>query len=523
MYARTKTFKNKDGSTRTYVQIVESRRDGGKIRQKVLANLGRIENLQEGAIDKLIESLSRYSLQCWVRFSTQMLATPKTREWGPALIFGHLWQQLGLEKILEKAKAKTQADFNFSLAAFTMALNRLSDPRSKRGVKKWAGTIHLPGIQELQLQHYYRALDYLAEHKNDIEQRLFDSVRNLFNIQLDLVFWDTTTTYFEGNGPDMASMGYSKDHRPDRNQLVIGVLMTRDGFPIAHQVFPGNMADINTFRQCIKDVQQRFNVGRVILVADRGMVSNQLLEEITAAGLSYIVGVKMRVLRALDSVLSRGGRYQQVADNLKVKQVHHEGERYVICLNPEQERKDKHTREEIVTKLQKKLNQETGQLIGNRGYRRYLKITRASVTLDDGRIAQESRYDGKYVLRTNTSLTPAEVALSYKSLWQIERAFRELKSGLDLRPVYHWTDKRVRGHIMVCFLALVLESALCRKLKESGSDCSYADVMDDLKELRAVDVEIEGQRFLTRTDMTGQSYETFKALKLRPPLLVQQI
>jgi transposase len=206
---------------------------------------------------------------------------------------------------------------------------------------------------------------------------------------------------------------------------------------------------------------------------------------------------------------------------LKVKEVLHEGDRYIICLNPQEAERDRQVREEILAGLAKKLKQGPKQLVGNRGYRRYLDFQGTKVIFDEEKIASEARFDGKYVLKTNTELTSAEVAQGYKSLWQVERAFRELKTGLNLRPVYHFTDARVRGHIMVCFLALVLESALCRKLKESGTSFSYSDLVDDLKELRAVEVTMDNQRFLARTEMMGQAYEAFKALGIRPPNLVQ--
>ena len=521
MYTRTKTFQNKDGTTRTYLQIVQTRRIGNKVRQKVIANLGRLEELQEGSLDRLIQGLTRYSLHKWVKLNAGQLAARRARQWGPAIIFHHLWQELGLEKIVNRVMGHSQADY--TLAAFAMVLNRLCDPRSKRGVDKWVSKVYWPGLEKLQLHHYYRALDYLAEHKNEMEEQLFAHIRNLFDLKLDLVFWDTTTTYFEGRGPQMAERGYSKDRRSDCQQLVIGVLMTQNGFPVAHQVFPGNMADIDTFRVCLQEVQSRFSIGRVILVADRGMVSRKLLTEIEEAGLSYIVGIRMRKAKAMAEVLSRPGRYQEVADNLKVKEVLYQKERYLICHNPQEAQKDQLSREEMLTTLARKLKSGPKELVGNRGFRRFLKIQNAAVTIDQELVSQEARFDGKYVLKTNTALTPSAVAQSYKSLWQVERAFRELKSGLELRPVYHWNDLRVQGHIMVCFLALVLETALCRRLKEAGNTFSYLDLMDDLGELRAVEVELDGKNYLTRSEMVGNTFKLFKALKLRTPKLIQEM
>ena len=521
MYTRTKIFKNKDGTTRTYLQIVQTRRIGNKVRQKVIANLGRLEELQEGSLDRLIEGLTRYSLHQWVKLNTGKLAAKRARQWGPAIIFGHLWQELGLAQMISKFLGHHQTDY--ALAAFTMVLNRLCDPRSKRGVDKWADQVYSPGLENLQLHHYYRALDLLAEHKKELEEKLFAQIRNLFDLKLDLVFWDTTTTYFEGRGPQMAERGYSKDRRSDCQQLVIGVLMTQDGFPVAHQVFPGNLADIDTFKACLKDLQSRFLIKRVILVADRGMVSQKLLTQIEEAGLSYIVGVRMRKLKQMAELLTDSEPYQKVKDNLMVKEVLYQKERYIICHNPLEAQKDRQSREEMLSILVRKLKSGPKGLVGNRGFRRFLKIQDKAVTIDQELVLREARFDGKYVLKTNTTLTPFEAASSYKSLWQVERAFRELKSNLELRPVYHWNDLRVEGHIMVCFLALVLETALCRRLKDAGSTFSYLDLMDDLNKLQAVEVELAGKKFLARTEMAGNTYEVFKALKIRPPKLIQEM
>jgi transposase len=220
------------------------------------------------------------------------------------------------------------------------------------------------------------------------------------------------------------------------------------------EVFPGNTAEVETFRHVLADVRGRFDLGRVILVADRGMVSEKVLREIEEAGLEYIVGVRMRRLRAAKEVLSRAGRYHEVSPNLMVKKVVHQGRRYIVCLNPEQADHNAEVRKEAVARLREKLRSgRTKEFIANSAFRRYLRLDGTRVSVDERALAEEARYDGKYVLRTNTTLSPEEAALAYKSLWQVERAFRELKPGLDLRPVYHWTEKRVRGHVMVCFLA----------------------------------------------------------------------
>jgi len=519
MYARTKTFTNKDGSQRTYLYIVEGVREKGKIRQKIVANLGRIEDMQGGELDQLINSLARFSKRKWVQTEAAKIMVESAKEWGTDLIFRTIWERLGLHQTLERLLAKTEISTPLPEAAYAMVLNRISDPLSKRAVNEWVSEIYRPSFGALELHHFYRALDFLIAHKEIIELELFEQVKHLFNLELDLVFWDTTSTYFEGNGPEgLAEYGYSKDHRPDRVQILIGVLMTKEGIPVAHQVFPGNTADIDTFKAVIADTRSRFQLRRVIFVGDRGMVSPTLLDELDHEHIEYIVGVKMRKLKAVEKILKTGGRYQVVSENLKVKEVWSEdADRYIICYNPVEAERDRQAREEIIKKLENKLKDGIKQLIGNSGYRRYLVIKKEKAEINYRAFEEDAKYDGKYVLRTNSRLDTAEVALAYKDLFRVERAFRELKSTFDLRPIYHFKDRRVRAHVMVCFLALVLESTLLRSLKQMNSQVEYMYLIRDLKQLKAVELTLEGTRYLCRTELPGSSYEAFRALGIRPP------
>lgn len=525
MFVRTKVFKNRDGSTRTYLQIVKGERAGGKVRQVVVANLGRLDELRDGGLDRLVEGLTRFSRYQAVKDRASAPEASWAKSWGPALVFGRLWEELGLPAILERLLGDTAAVSDYPEAVFAMVLNRLCDPASKLRVSEWVETVYRPEWASLELQHFYRALDFLTEGKSEIETAVYDRASDLFNLSLDLVLWDTTTTYFEGRAAEgLAEFGFSKDKRTDRVQIMVGVLMSRDGYPIAHEVFPGNAAEVETFRHVLAEVRTRFNLGRVILVADRGMVSERVLQEIEKAGLEYIVGVRMRKLSAAGEVLSRAGRYREVSPNLRVKEVRCEGRRYVVCLNPEEAKRDAKVREEALAKLKEKLGSGGAkQLIGNSAFRRYLKLSGASLSIDPDAVAAEGKYDGKYVLRTNSFLSPEDAAQAYKSLWQVERAFRELKSGLDLRPVYHWTERRIRGHVMVCFLALVLETALRRKLAAAQADVRYDDLLQHLTELRAVAIHLDGRDYLTRTELTGHAPLAFKALGIRPPAHVAEM
>ena len=309
--------------------------------------------------------------------------------------------------------------------------------------------------------------------------------------------------------------------------------MTGDGFPVAHHVFPGNTADISAFRQALADLRERFPLRRVVIVADRGVVSEEIMTELEQSGaeaedkvkLDYILGMRPRKNKEVgEEVLSRAGRYHKVADNLEAKEVWVNGHRYVVCHNTEAEERDRKRREEIIERAREDLRQKGAKaFVVPQGLRRFIKLVGGELMLKEATIREEARYDGKWVLRTNTILPTAEVALAYKSLWQIEQAFRELKSGLEIRPVFLRTEDHVRGHIVVCFLALVLEAALQRLLKGHEANGSYRDVLADLRVVRAVQLKANGKSWLVRTELPAKAFAAFNAVGLRPPVHVQPI
>lgn len=528
MWVRAQTVHNKGGGTRTYLHLVQSRRVNGKVRQEIIATLGRLDALQEGgALDRLIASLARYSEQQWVEAQALPLIGQWSREYGSVLVFRRLWEKLGLHEVFEGLYRSSPVEFPVEEAVFGMVLNRLLEPDSKLGAYEWLRErVYRPEFEGLELHHLYRALEFVDEHTKTVEEALFLRGKDLFNLEVDLVFFDTTSTYFEGHGPDgLAERGYSRDKRPDRVQVMIGLVMTREGIPVAHHVFPGNTADITMFRHAVAGLRKRFAVRRVVVVADRGVVSEPLLEALDKEGMGYIVGIPLRKWKAADKVLKRAGRYHQVADNLRVKEVWEDGQRYVVCHNPEREGEDSRKRIEIVAALEGQLAQSgLAGLAKQKGYRRYIKVRDGGEAgVDWEKVKRDERYDGKFILRSNTTLSAEEIALAYKELWRVERAFRELKSGLEVRPVRHWTPSRVRGHIMVCFLALMMESTFLKLLREKRAKASYREVLKDLEQVKGVRVELNNRAFLLRTELTGKAYDAFQAVGLRPPPRIQPL
>lgn len=529
MYIRFHTVRGRKEQAYTYLELVYSERRDGKVQQERVCSLGRLEELQEsGALDRMVAKLAEVAKQRWVRAESLKLGTPWSKEYGLVLLVRRLWQDLGLEKIINGLQRQSAIESSVSEALLAMVTNRLVIPGSECDTYDWLQSqVYAPEWQGLELHRLYRSLDFLNKHMSVIEEQLFSRLRNLFSLDLKLVLFDTTSSYFEGRGPaGLAASGYSRDKRPDRVQVVIGVLMTRDGIPVAHYVFPGNTADINAFRQALKDLKGRFPLdGRVVVVADRGVVSEPLLQALEGEAQEYIVGIPLHKWKAAGKVLGRPGRFHKVAENLRVKEVELDGKRYIVCHNPEREPEDARRRAEIVAVLEKELSGgDLAKLAKKKGYGSYVKIEeKGKADINWRRVKRDARYDGKYLLRTATELPPAEVAIAYKELWRIESAFRDLKSGLEIRPIYHWTPPRVRGHIGVCFLALVVESALARLLRNHGCQESVVKVIGALRQVKAVRVELEGQVFLTRTHLSALAQKAFTAVGLRPPPEVEPL
>lgn len=529
MFVRAKNI-NQNGRTYQYLHIVENYRDGGKVRQRIIGSLGRLDELQEsGNLERVITQLTEHcpSVRLIKAQAAGNLELESDNLWGPALLFGRLWEELGLKELLSGQAKWQRFNFDFERMAFALTLQRLIEPGSDLNGSKWIKTVYGAGFEGLNLQHFYRGAGFLWKKKEEIEEWLYKRGQDLFNQETDLVFFDTTTTYFEGKcWEGWAKLGNSKDHKPDHLQLVLGVVMRQDGVPISCEIWPGNTSDMKTLQPVISRLRERFRLRRIIFVCDRGMVSRKNLNAIRDAGYEYIVGMKMRrLLEVRDTVLRRAGRYQQVADNLEVKEVLVGKRRYVICLNPEEAKKDQQDREAILEKLRKRLT--TGnikRLVGNRGYRRFLKIGKSTIEIDLDRVKADELYDGKYVLRTTTSLPADEVAQAYKNLTLIERLWRELKSTVEVRPIYHHQKKdNVKGHIFSCFLALYLATYLKQKLATANLKLPWDDIIRDISSIRAVVVRLNGQRYLMRTPLKGYAGTLLGTVGVKTPPLAEQL
>ena len=528
-----------------YVQLVENRWREGQPRQRVLATLGRLEQLQEsGSLEALLESGSRLveGLTVLSEHSRGEAPVVRTQRIGVPLVFGRLWEETGCRAVLEELLAARRFEFPVERAVYLEVLHRLVQPGSDRSGADWREDYLISGSESLDLHHAYRAMAWLGEPvdgsnpartiKDLIEERLFERRRDLFS-SLELVFFDTTSIYFEGEGGEnLGQYGYSKDHRPDCKQIVVGAVLDQEGVPLCCEILPGNTSDVTQLLPVAERLSRRFGVGRVTLVADRGMIGSKTIEQLESAGWGYILGARMRSQREVrQEVLSRAGRFQVVGPKtqkapatLKVKDVRVEGRRYVVCLNEDQAAKDAADRAAMVSALEDRLRGGAAALIGNSGYRRYLKVTRGSIGIDAAKVAAEARFDGKWVLRTNLlHLGAAEIAVAYQQLWMVEDVFRTMKSVLETRPIYHRCDATIRGHVFCSFLALRLRTELENRLASRGhTNLEWTKVLRDLDRLQEVEIAKNGTRFLLRTEATGTAGKVIQATGIALPPTVRR-
>jgi transposase len=529
-----------------YLQIVENRRENKKSVQHVIATVGRMDRMQaKGQIETLTRSLSRFSEKVLLILSEKSDIHAEAKRIGPGLVFGRLWKELGIDAILHGLLADRKFAFDVERAVYLTVLHRLFPSGSDRSCDKWHCDYLIQGVDDLSLHHLYRAMAFLGSEIEDqkdrtflprctkdiIEEELFHRHQDLFTA-LDIVFFDTTSLYFEGEGGDIGELGHSKDHRPDLNQMIVGVVLDREGNPVASEMWPGNAADVTSLFPVIQRIRSRFPIDKLCIVADRGMISGDTAAYLEKEKISYILGARMRKVKEVrQDVLSRAGRYREVYPEgrsskdpspLKVKEVLVDDRRYILCLNERQARKDAADRQSIIDALSEKIKSNPKSLVGNKGYRKYLSLDRDTVSLNQEKVEEEKRFDGKWVLKTNTALTAEQVALKYKELWQVEQVFRDMKSVLDTRPIFHQRDETIKGHVFCSFLALVLIKELYRRLEKAGHDFEWADIKQDLSALQEITIEDNGKKLAVRSECKGVCGKVFQAVGVAIPVTIRE-
>jgi len=497
MFAQIVTTKKPDGSTYRYLHIVESYRVGYQVKKRRIASLGNIDAYSEKEIEQIIRKLESV-LQNRVIGSLSDLNPVSMLEFGVPYVVQVMWDQLHLSEAIRTALSGRNVEFDVAEYIKAMVVNRLADPSSKRELFLTVEDFYLPdGPETWQLQDFYRALDYLMDIKPDLEHHLYRELTNLLNFQLSLVFYDITSTHVTGHCCPIAQYGYSRTHRPDLEQVELGLLVTPDGLPITHEVFPGETADKATLAGILKRLKKSFYVEKCVFVGDRGMVCGENFALLEQAGYPYIVGYHKRGRVVSDHLLETYqdlGAYRKIRDNLYYLEVPADaiedeegtdGCRYLLCYNPEKAEQDAAFRSAALQEAEEELQRisqllgkphrgrasnpknvmiKVGQQLTRKNMQGFFEISydgrQLSYALQEEALARETLRDGKFIVKTNTGLAAEDVILSYKNLMNVERAFREIKNFLDVGPLRHWNEKRVRGHIFVCVLAYLLEQQL---------------------------------------------------------------
>ena len=546
MFIRTQT-----NGDRTYLLLVENERVNGREKQRVLHRLGRLDELRaSGQLDGLVKSLGRFADKVLVLDAHARGASLPTQTVtvGPPVIIERLWRECGIAEVLTERLAGRRFGFSVERAIFMTVLHRLFAPGSDRAAERWRDDYAIPGTDGLDLHQLYRAMRWLGTPlpkaqqsgatpfaprttKDLIEEALFARRRDLFS-QVHVVFFDTTSLYFYGAGGDtLGRHGHSRDHRPDLKQMVVGMVLDDEGRPICTELWPGNTTDVTTLLPIVDRLKQTFHVAEVCVVADRGMISAKTIEELEARGLTYILGVRMRSSTEAQAIAATDeGHYHTVFPRrrtshdpapLRVKQVWRDDRRYIVCFNPDEAEKDRHDRAAIVAALEKALAQGDKSLIGNKGFRRFLKTTGTRFAIDEMKIRGDAQYDGKWILRTNTGLAMDVAALAYKHLFMVEAMFRSTKSLLETRPIYHQKDETIRGHVFCSFLALVLRQELERRLEQHGWSLEWADILRDLDHLQETTITVDKKPYVVRSQIKGTLGKVFQATGVAIPPAVR--
>lgn len=551
MFLRTVKASGAKGVQHEYLRLVEGYREGGKNKQRVVCNLGR-KDLLAPQLDALIRILGGAPAQ-----AAEKVEAVGAWDWGPMLVAQHLWRELGLEKIIDRLSGQARlGEVALADRALVLVANRLCAASSEHGLARWlesdfvcdrygrrwqaqwrddqerkASNSPRVRVAFAQLQHWYRTLDQLYALKPELERELYWRLRDLFSLKVDLVFYDLTSTYFEGHGPPtLARHGYSRDGKPRDPQVLVGQVLV-DGWPIAHHVFAGNWRDAATLPAVLNDLEQRFGLRRVVVVGDRGMVTVQNLELLRAHGQGYLVGLNRRRREDIYDYLARAtgpwlecpvgitAREKTPAPKTEVQEVASDepGVRVFVVRSEERLEYERGQRlrameevRELLAALQtrvargklkapEKIGAAAERIVsrhhGCRYYDWQYSHNQFRFFEHPVNLKREQALEGKYLIRTEEQgLSPVQAVRIYKELSEVERAFANLKDVIELRPIYHRTDQRVQAHIFVAALAFLLHRALEKKLKAAGLDLSATEALQALRSVRVVDLTLADGR-----------------------------
>jgi transposase len=540
-----KTTKNQRGDA--YYHLVEAYREDGKVKQRTLLSLGRVEDnrIEElaNAISKHIETINIFNLSKEIDISETYIL-------GPLLVLERMLENLGIKAVLQNVLSQhKRLQFDFEKAVFTQLCSRFIKPVSKLSLyDNWVSRMYPELIDhKVDLQHIYRSLDILADHKEEIEKFLYQWKKDLFTINVDVVLYDLTTLRFESTREDMGELrkfGYSKEMRTDCTQVVLGLLTDTDGIPLCFEVHPGNTFEGKTLQGIVEKMRGKFSIRRFIFIADRGLFSFDNLDHIRADGGEFIVGLKMgSMAKQRQKDFYDISKFKWINEELAFYEIDLNGDRCIITWSKSRSERDQKAREDILEKIRLKLAAQkklAKNFITNRNYKKYLKTQgKDHCELNHAAIAEDAKKDGFFGIITNvTSMKASEIVTHYKQLWKIEDAFGEIKGTLKTRPMFHWNDNRIIGHLVLCFLAYLCEAHLTKALRKSNEfvekksiknkiirprELTVVQAMDELNRVMAIPVKVRKQTIWVRTDIPPNAQNLMKAIGMRiPPKILQK-
>ncbi|ABX31152.1 transposase IS4 family protein [Petrotoga mobilis SJ95] len=481
MYVRT--VKNNQG--KEYLRIVESYRENGKNKQKIIANLGRIDTISRKEVENIVDKLVQiYDIKGYVNLNSVEEA-PDKKNYGVKVIVDRLFERYEMDKFFEKMDKKTRFDVEDLLKI--MVMNRIIEPKSKLGIfndldyygfkkKRPEGGSRRDEAETdeegIALQWMYRTLDVLAQKKEELEKHLYRQRISLFNSVVDLVFYNVTTLAFETQQTnELLQMGYSKDKKFNESQVVLGMSIDRDRMPVSFDIYPGNTFEGHTFKDTIEAMKKRHQLGKVIVVSDRGMMSKTNMEIVENSDYEFIIGKSIKQLKKVDIF---DGEFTEISKGIEYREIEYEGKRLLIIHSKERAEKDR----------------------------------------------KDEKYDGYYGIITNTQLNPKQILEQYHTLWKVEESFRTLKKYLETRPIFHWTQKRIKGHIVMSFVSYIMQRTLELELERNNIEYSHEKIREAIKNMEYIDIKTNEQRFAIRTNMNVLAQKILKILNIPIPKVV---
>lgn len=545
MYLDGMFLKKSFSKNHTYLSLVQSYRENGVVKHKTVINLGRLDKLEENdQLKRLTKSFERLC-KSEKKFTLSDLEELTRINWGAERVYRKLWDKFELNNIIQKILQNKSIKFNVAEVIFLEVVSRLIDPCSKLSLYETQSYFH--GIKDVPLHNFYRVLDFLCDAKEELEEELFLKNRKLFNMSIDLIFYDVTTLYFESTkSDDLKNFGYSKDCKFGEVQVVLGLMIDIEGRPIGFNVFPGNTFEGKTLEIALKKLKERFSIREVVIVADRGINNKLNLKKIRDSGFHYIVGSRLRTLEkhikeeVLDEsayhnlyfnekdtvdyrVLDYQNKYRFKDDNGTVK-CGILDESLICTFSSKRAKKDRADRERLILKA-KDMLKNNSNCDSHRGAKKYIKMEgRGKSRLDLDKIKLDEKWDGYYGIQSSKKDLDIKTVLdTYNRLWKIEESFRVLKTNLETRPMFHWTPKRIQGHLVLCFISFMLQRTLEIMLANKGVSTSLEKTRNAIDKMQASLILLDGEKYLLRSNITGLSNDILRTLKIKIPKKIDTI